>query len=56
MDVDVFVPSIQEIKKALVDIKEYGIDLGAGDYVELESLKVAYRVMRYYLELIGEEV
>lgn len=54
MDIDVFIPSIQEIKKAMLDIKEDGIDLGAGDYVDLESLKVAYRVMAHYLELMGE--
>ena len=52
---DYFMPSAEEIGKAMYDIQRNGIELGAGDYVDIESLKIAYRVMEHYLEeLIGE--
>ena len=40
------------IEEAIKDIQEDGIDLGAGDYVDLEALKVAVEVMKDYQKLV----
>ena len=36
------------IDEAIKDLEENGIMLGAGDYVDLEALKVAVEVMKDY--------
>lgn len=33
------------IKEAIIEIREHGIDLGAGDFVDTEALRVAVEVM-----------
>ena len=40
------------IEEAIKDIQEDGIDLGAGDYVDLEALKVAVEVMKDYQRVV----
>lgn len=40
------------IEEAIKDIQENGIDLGAGDYVDLEALKVAVEVMKDYQRVV----
>ena len=42
------------IEEAIKDIQEDGIDLGAGDYVDVEALKVAVETMKDYLNLLHE--
>lgn len=42
------------IEEAIKDIQEDGIDLGAGDYVDVEALKVAVDVMRDYQRIVYE--
>jgi hypothetical protein len=42
------------IEEAIKDIQEDGIDLGAGDYVDLDALKVAVDVMRDYQRIVYE--
>lgn len=42
------------IEKAIKDIQKDGIDLGAGDYVDVEALKVAVEVMKDYQRIIYE--
>ena len=42
------------IEEAIKDIQEDGIDLGAGDYVDVEALKVAVKTMKDYLNLLHE--
>lgn len=40
------------IEEAIKDIQEDGIDLGAGDYVDVEALKVAVEVMKDYQRVV----
>ena len=40
------------IEEAIKEIQEDGIDLGAGDYVDVEALKVAVETMKDYLNHI----
>lgn len=40
------------IEEAIKDIQEDGIDLGAGDYVDLDALKVAVEVMKDYQRVV----
>ena len=42
------------IEEAIKDIQEDGINLGAGDYVDLDALKVAVEVMKDYQRIIYE--
>lgn len=42
------------IEEAIKDIQEDGIDLGAGDYVDVEALKVAVETMKDYQRIIYE--
>jgi len=42
------------IEEAIKDIQEDGIDLGAGDYVDVEALKVAVEVMKDYQRIVYE--
>lgn len=42
------------IEEAIKDIQEDGIDLGAGDYVGVEALKVAVEVMKDYQRITYE--
>ena len=42
------------IEEAIKDIQENGIDLGAGDYVDIEALKVAVETMKDYQRIICE--
>ncbi|MCZ2398164.1 MAG: hypothetical protein LC100_16700 [Chitinophagales bacterium] len=42
------------IEEAIKDIQEDGIDLGAGDYVDVEALKVAVETMKDYQRIINE--
>lgn len=42
------------IEEAIKDIQEDGIDLGAGDYVDLDALKVAVETMKDYQKLVCE--
>lgn len=43
------------IEEAIKDIQEDGIDLGAGDYVDVEALKIAVEVMKDYQRLLCED-
>lgn len=36
------------IKEVIIEIQEHGIDLGAGDFVDTEALKVAVDVMTMF--------
>lgn len=38
-------------QEALKDIKDSGIDLGGGDYVDLEALKVAVEALQRWIEI-----
>ena len=40
------------IEEAIKDIQEDGIDLGAGDYVDVEALKVAVETMKDYQRVV----
>ena len=40
------------IEEAIKDIQEDGIDLGAGDYVDVDALKVAVEVMKDYQRVV----
>lgn len=40
------------IEEAIKDIQEDGIDLGAGDYVDVEALKIAVEVMKDYQRVV----
>lgn len=42
------------IEEAVKDIQEDGIDLGAGDYVDVEALKIAVEVMKDYQRVVYE--
>ena len=42
------------IEEAIKNIQEDGIDLGAGDYVDIEALKVAVETMKDYQRIICE--
>lgn len=42
------------IEEAIKDIQEDGINLGAGDYVDVEALKVAVETMKDYQRIIYE--
>lgn len=42
------------IEEAIKDLEEAGIILGAGDYVDVEALKVAVDVMRDYRRIVYE--
>ena len=42
------------IEEAIKDIQEDGIDLGAGDYVDIEALKIAVEVMKDYQKVVYE--
>ena len=42
------------IEEAIKDIQEDGIDLGAGDYVDVEALKVAVETMKDYQRIVYE--
>lgn len=42
------------IEEAIKDIQEDGIDLGAGDYVDVEALKIAVEVMKDYQRVVYE--
>jgi DNA-binding Lrp family transcriptional regulator len=42
------------IDEAIKELEEEGIMLGAGDYVDLEALKIAVDVMRDYQRVIYE--
>ena len=42
------------IEEAIKDIQEDGINLGAGDYVDVEALKVAVEIMKDYQRIIYE--
>lgn len=42
------------IEEAIKNIQEDGIDLGAGDYVDIEALKVAVETMKDYQRIIYE--
>lgn len=42
------------IEEAIKDIQEDGIDLGAGDYVDVEALKIAVKVMKDYQRVVYE--
>jgi hypothetical protein len=42
------------IEEAIKDLEEDGIMLGAGDYVDVEALKVAVDVMRDYQRIVYE--
>lgn len=42
------------IEEAIKDIQEDGIDLGAGDYVDVEALKIAVDVMKDYQRVVCE--
>ena len=42
------------VEEAIKDIQEDGIDLGAGDYVDVEALKVAVETMKDYQRIIYE--
>jgi hypothetical protein len=42
------------IDEAIKDLEEAGIMLGAGDYVDVEALKVAVDVMRDYQRIVYE--
>lgn len=42
------------IEEAIKNIQEDGINLGAGDYVDMEALKVAVETMKDYLRIIHE--
>lgn len=42
------------IDEAIKDLEENGITLGAGDYVDLEALKVAVEVMKDYQRIVYE--
>ena len=42
------------IDEAIKDLEESGITLGAGDYVDLEALKVAVEVMKDYQRIVRE--
>jgi len=42
------------IKEAIKDIQEDGISFGAGDFVDVEALKVAVEVMKDYQRVIYE--
>lgn len=42
------------IEEAIKDIQEDGIDLGAGDYVDIEALKIAVEVMKDYQRVVCE--
>lgn len=40
------------IEEAIKDIQEDGINLGAGDYVDVEALKIAVEVMKDYQRVV----
>ena len=42
------------IDEAIKELEEEGIMLGAGDYVDLEALKVAVETMKDYQKLVYE--
>lgn len=42
------------IEEAIKNIQEDGIDLGAGDYVDIEALKVAVETMKDYQRIVYE--
>lgn len=42
------------IDEAIKELEEEGIMLGAGDYVDLEALKIAIDVMRDYQRIVHE--
>ena len=42
------------IAEAIKDLQEDGIDLGAGDYVDVEALKVAVEVMKDYQRVVEQ--
>ena len=42
------------IEEAIKNIQEDGIDLGAGNYVDIEALKVAVETMKDYQRIIYE--
>ena len=42
------------IEEAIKNIQEDGIDLGAGDYVDIEALKIAVETMKDYQRIIYE--
>lgn len=42
------------IEEAIKDIQEDGINFGAGDFVDVEALKVAVEVMKNYQRVVYE--
>ena len=42
------------IEEAIKDIQEDGINFGAGDFVDVEALKVAVEVMEDYQRVVYE--
>lgn len=42
------------IEEAIKDIQEDGINLGAGDYVDVEALRIAVEVMKNYQRVVYE--
>lgn len=42
------------IEEAIKDIQENGINLGAGDFVDVEALKIAVEVMKDYQRVVYE--
>lgn len=44
------------IDEAIKELEEEGVMLGAGDYIDLEALKVAIDIMRDYQRIVHKDV